>query len=308
MKSKMITLVATIAIAITIAATFGLGQNTASMSADTTVDTAAAIAVEDTDTAETAADEATETDEIAETAADEDEAADTDEIAADEAANTDEIAAPAATEKAPAAAPVEKAPVAAPAPAAPVTTADKLADAMSKNPDAFGWLTIDNTIINHPLVQGPNNDYYLNRDAAGNASSAGAIALDASLNRNLNNTHNILYGHNQKSNGRGFSELIKFKDANFFNSHTGGTLTTSSGTYRLEIFAVRVVSAAVDPFAWYPKSIDAFEELVDGIADTALFSRPVDLAFGDQILTLVTCSSEFANARTMVHAKMIKIG
>jgi len=178
-------------------------------------------------------------------------------------------------------------------------------DQKAKNKDTVGWKVIDNTVINHPLVQGPNNDHYLKRDADNKASSEGAIALDASLDASFTNGNNIIYGHNLSSNGKGFSELTKFKNKSFFDANKTGTVYTTDGKiYKMEIFAVQVTSSTISNYTFYYKSAMAFGYFLEEIQDNAMFYRNVDLQYGDQILTMVTCSYEFTNARMMVHAKL----
>ena len=87
------------------------------------------------------------------------------------------------------------------------------------NPDVCGWLTLDHTKIDYPVVQGTDNFEYLEKDVLGNPSVAGSIFLDYRNERDFSDSKNIIYGHNMKD-GSMFHVLRNYQDIDFFQEHT----------------------------------------------------------------------------------------
>ena len=67
------------------------------------------------------------------------------------------------------------------------------------NSDVIGWLKVNNTHINYPLVQYENDDKYMNTDAEGNYSLSGSIFLHAENNPHFTDFNNIIYGHHMEN-------------------------------------------------------------------------------------------------------------
>lgn len=111
------------------------------------------------------------------------------------------------------------------------------------NPDVCGWLTLDGTAIDYPVVQGESNFTYLNTDVYGSFALAGSIFLDVDCDTDFSGRYSLLYGHHME-NGRMFGDLDKYKDGAFFRQNTTGTLTLPGGSYRLEVLACLVVPAS----------------------------------------------------------------
>ena len=88
------------------------------------------------------------------------------------------------------------------------------------NPDIVGWLKVEGTEIDYPIVQTGNNETYLNTDFEGKKSVAGAIYLDYESEPDFSGRHNIIYGHNMK-NGSMFKDIVKYKDEEIFQGTSG---------------------------------------------------------------------------------------
>ncbi|NLY44606.1 MAG: class B sortase [Tissierella sp.] len=177
------------------------------------------------------------------------------------------------------------------------------------NSDVVGWITIDNTSMDYPIVQGETNLTYINTDIYGDFALGGSIFLDSRNDRNFNDHYSLLYGHSI-INGRMFGDINLYKEEAFFNENQTGSLLTTETSYDLKIFASLIVPAneieIFNPLVWQ----DDIEELVDYADHTALYlnmdiieeMRAMD---GDLlILALTTCSDEFTDARTVVLAVM----
>ena len=177
------------------------------------------------------------------------------------------------------------------------------------NPDVCAWLTLDNTKIDYPVLQGKDNLSYVNTDVYGDFALAGSIFLDSSCNKNFKDSYSLVYGHHMEG-GKMFGDLDLYKDEKFFDENKSGTLILPNKSYNLEIFACMVVSASdeniFNPSLWKENSnvlaqfakenaMYVNEDVIDLIGKTEGYS---------QILGLSTCASEFTDARTVVLAVM----
>ena len=95
----------------------------------------------------------------------------------------------------------------------------------AENPDTVGWITIEGTNINYPIVKGTDNDFYLNHDFNGEENIAGSIYLDFESQGDFDGRNNIIYGHNMK-NGSMFKDVVRYKDEAYFKEHQFFTIYT----------------------------------------------------------------------------------
>jgi sortase B len=110
------------------------------------------------------------------------------------------------------------------------------------NAEITAWLVIDGTGIDYPVVQAPDNSYYLTHTAEKKQNKNGALFLDYRVHPDFSDFNNVIYGHNMRS-GKMFAALVKFKEKAYFDAHTSGVLYAPGKTYRLEIFAVSIAKA-----------------------------------------------------------------
>lgn len=178
------------------------------------------------------------------------------------------------------------------------------------NPDVVGWVTIDNTNMDYPIVQGENNLTYLNTDIYGNFSLGGSIFLDSRNDSDFADSYSLLYGHNI-NNGKMFGDIILYQDKAFFEENQTGELLTKEAAFTLDIFASLLVPANEEEIFNTTLWQDGSEQLFDYAEETALYlnqdkidqARLVD---GDlKILALSTCSYDFTDARVVILAVMV---
>ena len=89
----------------------------------------------------------------------------------------------------------------------------------STNPDIVGWIYIPDTVINYPIVQGSDNDYYLDHSSMNNTNTIGSIFLDAAASADFTDLNTIVYGHSVTQSNAMFTQLALFEDQSFFESH-----------------------------------------------------------------------------------------
>lgn len=180
------------------------------------------------------------------------------------------------------------------------TKEDSNKNLSSVNDNYMFWINVKGTNIDYPVVQGEDNDFYLNHGFNKEYLSSGSIFLD--YRNNFNDDFNsVIYGHHMR-NRTMFGELMKFKDEEFFRNNKDITITSKDGTYDYEIFAVGVFDA---DFGYNNVSFsdeNEFSNFLNKIMSSSTYKRDI-VDSSDKIITLSTCSYEYDNARTAVFAK-----
>lgn len=179
----------------------------------------------------------------------------------------------------------------------PGQTAVSFEELKTINSDVCGWITMDGTNIDFPVVQGDSNISYLNTDFYGDYALAGSVFLDSRNGNTFEDSYNLLYGHHM-SGGNMFGDLDCYKSEDFFNANRTGRLITPDGVYELQVYAVLLVPVS-DPVLLDPLlCMKDPRGTTDHIRENALFFRPEDQT--EKTLALSTCAAEFQDARTIV--------
>ena len=103
------------------------------------------------------------------------------------------------------------------------------------NPDVCGWITLDHTKIDYPILQGEDNLTYINTDVYGDFALSGSIFLDSGCDNTFQGKYSLLYGHHM-ANHKMFGDLDLYRKKKFFDKNTTGTLILLDRSYKLEIF------------------------------------------------------------------------
>jgi len=167
------------------------------------------------------------------------------------------------------------------------------------NADVVAWLTIPDTQIDYPVVQGRDNAYYLNHDVKKRSNKNGTLFLDYRVHADFSDFNSVVYGHHMK-NANMFHNLTLFKDKSFWDSHPSATLYTQDFTYRVEIFAAAVIKQDSALYEYAFASPAERMAHLDEIRSCAMFYRDIGVTETDRIVTLSTCSYEFSGARYIV--------
>lgn len=179
------------------------------------------------------------------------------------------------------------------------------------NSDVVGWLDIYGTHISYPLVQGENDFEYLNKDASGAYSLSGSLFLDSRNAPDFTDFDTIIYGHHMDRDAM-FGEIGEFADAQYFDAREYGSLYVGKGpdagtTFGLHILAF-IPADAYDGTVYRPGVEGTSEQqvyLAHILAGAANMRQvDVDVAAGERIVLLSTCSDESTNARSIVVAKI----
>ena len=180
-----------------------------------------------------------------------------------------------------------------------------LAQLMQVNPDVRGWLTIDDTHIDYPVVQGETDAEYLNKSVEGEFSLAGAIYLSALNSSDFSDPYNMVYGHRIEG-GAMFSDVLEFRKTSYFDTHRTGILWRADSAFAIELFACIEVDGR-DEVVYQDSghvSADQLPDVVDSILARSVQKRAVDIAPGDSIIALSTCEDATTFERVVVFGKL----
>ncbi|MBR4546389.1 MAG: class B sortase [Oscillibacter sp.] len=173
------------------------------------------------------------------------------------------------------------------------------------NDDYRAWLTIQDTAIDYPVVQGENDLYYASHDIYKNASLTGAIYVASANSPDFGDSYNLIYGHHMDQNIM-FGALDKYLDESYLYAHRSGVLATDARMYDLNMFAVVETDAYEQAFY---RAGDRMDEVIaflrnPGSTTTVAFFDEGALSDVSQIVAFSTCASATTNGRLIVLATM----
>lgn len=182
-----------------------------------------------------------------------------------------------------------------------------------QNQDLFGWIKIEDTTLNYPVMHTPEDpDHYLRRAFDDSSSLSGVPFLDGNCFDGCGNY--LIYGHNMK-NGTMFATVPAYAEQEYWQEHPVICFDTlyETGTYEvIAAFYSKVYSAEeTNVFRYYEytdlRDPAIFAEYVRQIKSAALYDTGIDAEYGSTLLTLSTCEYHTANGRFVVVAKRVEI-
>ena len=190
---------------------------------------------------------------------------------------------------------------------------EKFSSLYGINSDVKGWLEIEGTLINYPVVQSPDNNYYLRKDFYESYSYHGIPFLDYESNISTSKNQ-IIYGHNMRD-GQMFADIIKYKELDFYKQHPTITFDTviEDAEYKIvSVFRANVLSEHGDVFNYVnfvnPADNVQTQNFLNEISRRSLINTGVDVNVDDKLLTLSTCTYEFEDARFVIVARKVRVG
>lgn len=180
-----------------------------------------------------------------------------------------------------------------------------------RNTDLAGWIKIDGTVIDYPVMQTTDNAFYLNHDFEKESDKNGSIFLDSDCDVLRGSDNFILYGHHMRS-GNMFGSLNKYKNESYFQEHPIIQFDTiyERGTYQIMyVFQSKVFSEEEVTFKYYQfinaSSEKEFNSYMNEMAKLSLYDTGVSAFYGDKLLTLSTCDYQENKGRLVVVAKKV---
>ena len=178
------------------------------------------------------------------------------------------------------------------------------------NEDVIGWITVPGTVIDYPVVQGEDNNYYLDHTFSREPAAAGAIFMDFRNDwRERNNNHLIIYGHNMR-NGSMFSALNQYVRAGtrdtYMTNHNIIELNNLYEDSTWEIFSAYMVDLDQEEYYLFPNySPENMDRFIAMAQRRSIVKTDIEVSPDDQLLSLVTCWSQLNDARSIIHARRI---
>lgn len=192
-----------------------------------------------------------------------------------------------------------------------MTLLREYAPLFNMNTDLVGWIKVDGTNVDYPVLQTPDHvNYYLKRDFYKESSRHGSIYANEMANLNAPSDNITLYGHNM-SDGSMFAGLHKYNDEDFYHKHPFIQFDTLTQHHTYQIISVFYTTDFLDTGFAYHLFVDGTEEEFDEFVSTchelALYNTGETAVYGDKLLTLSTCDSDYADdhGRFVVVAKRI---
>lgn len=189
----------------------------------------------------------------------------------------------------------------------------QLEELKKQNNDIIGWIEIENTIINYPVLQCEDNSFYMTHNYKKEYSAEGSIFLDKDYNWELPSSNLLLYGHNNK-NKTMFAELLNYKEESYYKEHPTIRFTTLAEDKTYEIIAVfksRVYyKSEKDVFRYYyfinAENEEEYNNYINESKKASLYDTGKTATYGDQLLTLSTCEYSQEDGRFVVVAKKVQ--
>lgn len=181
-----------------------------------------------------------------------------------------------------------------------------------KNSDVAGWVSIEDTQINYPVMHTPEDgEFYLKRDFDKKYSSYGMPFLDGECNLDDEYQNMLIYGHHMKD-GSMFADLLKYEDEEFLESHPIIHFDTEEEFGDYQIIGVFKRSALnIEPEFLEIIRADTserYDAFVDYVKNNGVVSTETEAEFGERLLTLMTCEYSQKEGRLFVVAKRVDSG
>ena len=173
-----------------------------------------------------------------------------------------------------------------------------------------GWIDVPSVGISYPVVQGDDNDYYLNHTVTGEENWSGAIFLDYRNSPLIDDFHTFIYGHHMQDNSM-FASLLEYDSKDFFDKQAADNnnyfyIYLENKVQVYQIFNVCDVTYDSNPETFIIASERTIEKYLADIDKLKLYDTGVTAEASDHIVTLYTCQNGSANPeRHMVHGKLI---
>lgn len=195
--------------------------------------------------------------------------------------------------------------------------AAKIQYMLEENSDFKGWITIAGTQVDNPIYQAADNDYYLNRNQLKQKSVYGSLYFDYRnrITETERDKNLIIYGHEMK-NGSMFGTLKKLKRLDFYKQYPTLEFSTLYEKHTYKIYSIFILNATREDDDGYIYNVyrqnfnteEDFNYWADEAFERSIINTGVDVEYDDNILTLITCSNDFPNARLVVMARQLREG
>ena len=192
------------------------------------------------------------------------------------------------------------------------TNEAKFARLVERNPEFIGWISIEGTNLDYPVMYSPTRvDFYLRHNFDGEYDDYGTPYLDedCTLTADSQSNNLIIYGHNMKT-GTVFGSLTGYKEADYYQEHPYIEFDSLYGDGKYEVYAAFPIDVNTDTTFPYNTYIDMdeqqFNEFVEQVKSRSTVDSGITPVYGDQLLTLSTCEYSVGDGRFVVCARRVE--
>ncbi|WP_440051034.1 class B sortase [Lysinibacillus sphaericus] len=178
---------------------------------------------------------------------------------------------------------------------------------LAVNDRMVGWISVDNTKLNNPILQADDNDFYLNHNFKNRESRAGSVFMDYRNDALDMSQNTILYGHAMK-NGTMFGSLKNYLNQDYADAHRTIYLDTLYEGYDIEVFAAYETTIDFYYIETEFKSDESFFQFIEQVQARSTIDMNIEIGPDDKILTLSTCKDSVMSDdhRFVVQGKLVK--
>ena len=174
------------------------------------------------------------------------------------------------------------------------------------NPDVVGIIETDDRVIYEPVVQAPDNDYYVRRNIERKYAAAGIPYISGDGNINAKNV--VIYGHSSTRSNIIFTPLMDYINSDYYMKHPTFRFITEEETRTYQIFAVMNIdlnnldhSLEFTQSSW--RSNNDFQAFISNTINNSLYRTGASASNDDELMILVTCDTRDGNKRIVVIGK-----
>ena len=169
------------------------------------------------------------------------------------------------------------------------------------NPQVVGWIRIPGTVIDFPVVQGTDNEFYLDHSWDKNPNQYGSIFLECMNDPKMEEFHTIIYGH-RMNDGSMFAPLLDYAREDFLREHPYIYLVTDAAVLRYQVFSTYTTDVDSDAYGLGMRQEHTKRDYIADAIENSDVETGILPAFTDRILTLSTCTRGDYESRRVVHA------
>lgn len=179
---------------------------------------------------------------------------------------------------------------------------------LEQNKDTVGWIKVEGTLVDYPVVQTNDNNYYLNHSFDNTENEAGWIFSDFRNNFSNLNSNSIIYGHARKDKTM-FGSLKDILENDWYQNEMNHIIKFSTPEENMifQIFSIYTIPKETYYLTSNFSNLDSFDLFIDTIVKRSYFKFNTTVDTKDKILTLSTCKDNYGN-RLVIHAKLIRKG
>lgn len=177
---------------------------------------------------------------------------------------------------------------------------------MADCPDTVGWLYAPDGSVNLPLVQGDDNNFYLDHLPTGEYSFGGSLFMDYLNSADFSDEVTYIYGHNMK-NGTMLQPILDYRSQDYYNKNPFMYVMTPQRNYKLEIFAGVLTGAESDVYEFQFDTPEAKQSFIDDLVSRSTFTPWRVPTAEERILCLSTCAYDYENARYVVFGALAPV-